>query len=246
MPGTSAATAGLILTSSSCSTPTFAITLSSQWSGNEITLCGSTGNEQRLKSEAEISGRGHVTKQPINSSHWQFKLGGKFKFHFVSWLLLHLSPHDPTLFSALISPLATMDAQLNDLIRLKQPPAAPVERWQRLPTRERLSRSTTVAPASISSPLRIRTPSHANMALKKTPEPSKFAVKYRHSPKAGICKTPGKTPKRTFGTSKTPGQAAGKTPHRRRTPPKSAKKKTPGRAGLSPSGCRFIPNRYRN
>ncbi len=133
-----------------------------------------------------------------------------------------------------------MDAQLNDLIRLKQAPAAPVERWQRLPTRERLSRSTTMVPPCTNSPLRTRTPNLANMALKKTPEPSKFPVKYKHSPKVGLCKTPSKTPKR-FHSSKTP-VPSGKTPRARKSPPKSGKKKTPGRA--SPSGCRFIPNRY--
>ena len=118
-----------------------------------------------------------------------------------------------------------MDAQLNDLIRLKQPPSAPVERWQMLPTRERLSRSTAIP----NSPLRARNQNSANIVVKKTPESSKFAVRYRRSPKV-----PSKTPKH----HKTPG---GKTPHsRRRTPPKN---KTPSRTVHTPSGCRFIPNR---
>ena len=114
-----------------------------------------------------------------------------------------------------------MDAQLNELIRLKQPLPAPVERWQMVPTRQPLK-----APRSeVNSPLRIRTPNVSNLASTKTPE--KFVIKYKRSPRKG--KTPCRTP--------------GKASHSKRTPPKSARKKSPGRAGQSPSGCRFIPNR---
>ena len=114
-----------------------------------------------------------------------------------------------------------MDAQLNELIRLKQPLAPPVERWQMLPARH-----VQKAPRSevhVSSPLRVRTCNMANVPTAKTPD--KLAVKYKKTPR------------------KTPGHSS-KTPHsKRRTPPKSGRKKTPGRAGQSPSGCRFIPNR---
>ena len=119
-----------------------------------------------------------------------------------------------------------MDAQLNELIRLKQPLAPPVERWQMLPARhvKKASRSETHV-SHVSSPLRVRTSNMANLTSAKTPD--KLAVKYKKTPR------------------KTPGHSS-KTPHsKRRTPPKSGRKKTPGRAGQSPSGCRFIPNRSR-
>ena len=126
-----------------------------------------------------------------------------------------------------------MDAQLNDLIRLKQPPSAPIERWQMLPMRQKVSRPQEAAtPACFSSPLRTRTSNLANIAAAKTPESTKFVVKYKKTPKLG--KTPGKTPSHA---TKTPGNSS-KTPHsKRRTPPK------PGRTGHTPAGCRFIPSR---
>jgi len=118
-----------------------------------------------------------------------------------------------------------MDAQLNELIRLKQPLPAPVERWHMVPTRQPLK-----APRSeVNSPLRIRTPNVSNLASTKTPE--KFVIKYKKTPRKG--KTPCRTPGLSSKTSRS----------KRRTPPKSARKKSPGRAGQSPSGCRFIPNR---
>ena len=135
-----------------------------------------------------------------------------------------------------------MDAQLNELIRLKQPPPVPVERWQIVPTRQRPPRSLNsqeILPACVSSPLRVRTPSVANIVAAKTPESSKYMVKYKKTPKI---RTPTKTPGHT---ARTPGKNCSKTPHahsKRRTPI-SGKKKTPGKAGLTPSGCRFIPNR---
>ena len=114
-----------------------------------------------------------------------------------------------------------MDAQLNELMRLKQPLAPPVERWQMLPARH-----IQKAPRSevhVSSPLRVRTSNMANVTTAKTPD--KLAATYKKTPR------------------KTPGHSS-KTPHsKRRTPPKSGRKKTPGRAGQSPSGCRFISNR---
>lgn len=127
------------------------------------------------------------------------------------------------------------DAQLNDLIRLKQPPAVPVERWQMLPARQRKGprQTTSVEPGSVSSPLRVRTTINVSVTS-MTPDRHKVVLK---------CK---KTPKLTSPCPKTPKYSASGVKHKtpghskRRTPPKSGKKKTPGR---SPSGCRFIPNR---
>ena len=127
------------------------------------------------------------------------------------------------------------DAQLNDMIRLKQPPAAPIERWQMLPARQRKApRQTTAAePGSVSTPLRLRTTTTINVSVSSlTPERHKVVLKCRKTPKVNSPKTPN-----LYCASlkrKTPGIS------KRRTPPKSRKKKTPGRSLL---GCRFIPNR---
>lgn len=122
------------------------------------------------------------------------------------------------------------DAQINDLICLKQPPAAPIERWQMVPAR----RPRQVSDATpVSSPLRVRaTNGTISVSVSsKTPDVHKVVLKYKktHSPK---------TPKTNVSAlqRKTPGTC---NSSRKRTP-KSGKKKTPGR---SPSGCRFIPNR---
>lgn len=126
------------------------------------------------------------------------------------------------------------DAQLNDMIRLKQPPAAPIERWQMLPARQRKApRQTTAAePGSVSTPLRLRTTTINVSVTSLTPDRHKVVLKCRKTPKVNSPMTP------KYNASlkrKTPGGNS-----KRRTPPKSGKKKTPGR---SPSGCRFIPNR---
>lgn len=123
------------------------------------------------------------------------------------------------------------DAQIKDLICLKQPPAAPIERWQMIPAR----RPRQVSDATpVSSPLRVRaTNGTINVSVSaKTPDVHKVVLKYKktHSPK-----TP--KPNASALQRKTPGTC---NSSRRRTPAKSGKKKTPGR---SPSGCRFIPNR---
>ena len=127
------------------------------------------------------------------------------------------------------------DAQLNDLIRLKQPPAAPIERWQMLPARQKTGPRQAAAADSIpiSSPPRVRTTINVSVTS-KTPDVHKVVLRYKKTPKA---QSP-KTPKHNVNglQRKTPGGMSS----RRRTPPKSGKKKTPGR---SPSGCRFIPNR---
>ena len=137
-----------------------------------------------------------------------------------------------------------MDAQLNELIRLKQPLAAPVERWQMVPTRQRPPRtlnSQEILPACANSPLRVRTPSAANIVVPTTPESSKYVVKYKKTPKI---RTPTKTPGQTAGkATKTPGKSCPHAHSKKRTPPRSGKKKTPGKTGHTPSGCRFIPNR---
>ena len=127
------------------------------------------------------------------------------------------------------------DARLNDLIRLKQVPSAPLERWQMMPTRTKSqatfsNKSISDSPYSglsrtrLDSPLR---PCQTNVQP-RTPESSRLVIKYKKSPKVRGRHTP----------SKTPGHST-----RKRTPPKSSKKKTPGRTGQTPSGCRFIPNR---
>lgn len=125
------------------------------------------------------------------------------------------------------------DAQLNDLICLKQPPAAPIERWQMLPAR-RPRQVSDAAP--VSSPLRQRaTNGTINVSVtSKTPDVHKIVLKYKKTPRPNSPKTP-KHNASAF-QRKTPGTC---NSSRRRTP-KSGKKKTPGR---SPSGCRFIPNR---
>ena len=124
--------------------------------------------------------------------------------------------------------MSSSDAQLNDLIRLKQPPAAPVERWQLLAARQQRKVPRQADSGAVSSPLRVRTT--INMSVVSTPEAHKVVLKYKKTPKAH---TP-KTPKPIGSSRKTPGTG------KRRASPKSGKKKTPGR---SPSGCRFIPNR---
>ena len=124
------------------------------------------------------------------------------------------------------------DAQLNDLIRLKHPPSAPVERWQMLPTRQKAGMRQVVETASsASSPLRVRT---TNVTVpSKTPDAHKLVIKYKKTPKIRSPKTPKHAPSSSLHY-RTPGNS------KRRTPPKSGRKKTPGR---SPSGCRYIPNR---
>ncbi len=124
--------------------------------------------------------------------------------------------------------MASRDAELNDLIRLKKTPAPPIQRWQMMPTKQSL---TSVQ--RISSPLRCT----ANTLLTaKTPERSRLAVKYKKTPKV---KSPTcyKTPNHKTTTSTTTQSLKKKSP-----PKSSARKKTPG--GRTPGGCRFIPNRY--
>ena len=116
------------------------------------------------------------------------------------------------------------DAKLNDFIRLKQVPAAPVERWQRIPT-VRHSASAFVGEKKPgvqkpSSPLK-QIPS--NIQGSKTPETRRMVIK---------------TPK-DKGQSKTPINRT--TPGIHKTPKSQV---TPGRTVQTPSSCRFIPNRY--
>ena len=121
------------------------------------------------------------------------------------------------------------DARLNELIRLKRAPPAPIERWQMVPTRrcagpgmgERKSKPSSLNQQS-SSPLR-QIPS--NIQMSKTPECGRLLMK---TPSARV-------------RSKTPGACASSS----RTPGKQHKSTTPGRNGPTPSSsCRFIPNRY--
>lgn len=123
------------------------------------------------------------------------------------------------------------DAKLNDLIRLKQAPPAPVERWQMVPTRrcpgpgtvgERKSKPFSLNQHG-SSPLR-QIPS--NIQISKTPETGRLLMK---TPSARV-------------KSKTPSACATS-----RTPGAQQKSTTPGRNGPTPSSsCRFIPNRCVN
>ncbi len=123
--------------------------------------------------------------------------------------------------------MASRDAELNDLIRLKKTPAPPVQRWQMMPTKQSL---TSVQ--RISSPLRCTT---NTVLTAKTPERSRLAVKYKKTPKV---KSPTcyKTPNHKTTTSSSTHSLKKKSP-----PKSSARKKTPG--GRTPGGCRFIPNR---
>ena len=119
------------------------------------------------------------------------------------------------------------DAQLNELIRLKQVPPAPIERWQMVATRPVPTTTSTCtngrSPARFCGP---KTPSNAPTALGKTPESNRLVVKYKKTPKLKGRGTPSR--------SSPHGQSA-----KKKSPPKSAKKRT----GHTPSGCRFIPNR---
>ena len=123
-----------------------------------------------------------------------------------------------------------MDAELNKLIKLRNPPPGPTERWQCLPTVTK-NKQTRTQPfvATQDSPLRTRPPQN----FSATP--------------SSVAKTPGPRVKVIVQYNKTPGKH--KTPctsHsvKKRSPPKSGQKKTPGvRHGQTPSGCRFVPNR---
>ena len=132
------------------------------------------------------------------------------------------------------------DAKLNDMIRLKQAPVAPVERWQMIPT-------SRCIPSSTKAPTIDRQHRHPTSPLKqiptnipaKTPEPNRIALKYKTPKRNGKnspCKSPGrnKTPCR----SRTPG-----LPSQQHKTPKSLTSKSPGRNGQTPSSCRFIPSR---
>lgn len=113
------------------------------------------------------------------------------------------------------------DAVINDLIRLKETPCAPVERWQTVTTiRHSKSLADLHKPAAVpSSPLK-RIPS--NIQNFKTPEPDRNC---RLVVKAKTPKTKTKTPKnRTPGLHKTP-------------------KSTQATPAHTPSNSRFIPNR---
>lgn len=123
------------------------------------------------------------------------------------------------------------DAKLNDLIRLKRTPAAPVERWQMIPTKQKQQVGTRCV--TTASPLRCTTNTHMTA---KTPDSSRLVIKYKRTPKKGIKSPCYKTPSHRLATTSL-------TQSKRKSPPKSSIKKTPGRTGQTPSGCRFIPNR---
>lgn len=112
----------------------------------------------------------------------------------------------------------TMDAKLNDMIRLKQPLPAPVERWQIVATR-RCAGTVVGEKVPRQSPLR-QIPS--NIHYSKTPECGRLSMKTKTPSSRVKSKTPG-----TRTSSRTPGN-----------------QHTPGRNTFTPSsGCRFIPNR---
>ena len=125
------------------------------------------------------------------------------------------------------------DAKLNDLIRLKRTPVAPVERWQMIPTKQKQPVGSRPVVTAVSSPLRCTTNTHMTA---KTPDSTRLVIKYKRTPKKGIKSPCYKTPSHKVATSSL-------TQSKKKSPPKSSKKKTPGRTGQTPSGCRFIPNR---
>lgn len=135
---------------------------------------------------------------------------------------LNLQPTEQLEMDAKAKDAKAKDAKLNDFIRLKQVPSAPVERWQRIPT-VRHSAFAVVGEKKTgvqkpSSPLK-QIP--CNIQGNKTPETRRMVVK---TPKD---KVQSKTPK-TPGIHKTPKSQI-----------------TPGRTVQTPSSCsRFIPNRY--
>ena len=124
-----------------------------------------------------------------------------------------------------------MDAQLNDLIRLKQPPPAPTERWQRLVVRERNPCSNDCAIPQMGSPVSARNTSvlqaQATPHTPISPTGSRVCIKYKKTPKI---RTPVKTPIHSC-KKKSPVHSGAR------------KKQTPGKQVQTPGGCRFIPNR---
>lgn len=121
-----------------------------------------------------------------------------------------------------------MDSQLNDLIRLKQPPPAPTERWQRLVVRERIPCSNDCATFQVGSPTCPRNASVAQPTPHTPISPSgRVCIKYKKTPKI---KTPVKTPIHSC-KKKSPVHSGAR------------KKQTPGKQVQTPGGCRFIPNR---
>lgn len=115
------------------------------------------------------------------------------------------------------------DAKLNDFIRLKQVPAAPVERWQMIPTVRYSASAVGEKKPGVQKPSSPLKQIPSNIQSSKTPETRRMVIK---------------TPK---------DKAQSKTPSNRKTPgihktPKS--QNTPGRTVQTPSSCRFIPNRY--
>lgn len=123
------------------------------------------------------------------------------------------------------------DAQLNELIRLKQLPPAPVERWQMVATRPTPKHQPQL-PGRSPARLGFNSP---NTSIRKTcgecestAESNRLVVKYKKTPKVRRGGTPSKTPAPST---------------KKKSPPKSGKKRTPARTGQTPGACRFIPNR---
>lgn len=126
------------------------------------------------------------------------------------------------------------DAQLNDLIRLKSTPSAPVERWRMVATKQKPSVTRSTPHTVCNSPLRCTT--NTQLTTTSSPDSSRLVIKYKKSPKKGVRSPSYKTPNHKKALSSL-------VLSKKKSPPKSTKKKTPGRTGQTPSGCRFIPNR---
>lgn len=133
------------------------------------------------------------------------------------------------------------DAKLNDFIRLKQAPIAPVERWQLVPTVR--GSAFTSRPATAGSTVRrtglvAENKSTRNPAspLRQIPTNNTQGKCFSTTPEASRLKV--KTPSRSRSTT---SSTATYTPGLHKTP-KSAQN-TPGRNSQTPSSCRFIPNR---
>lgn len=125
------------------------------------------------------------------------------------------------------------DALINDYIRLKDRPAAPVERWQMLPTIRRSASAKNISAQNItaqtlpSSPLKQIT-NTAFPQTPKTPQSHKLIVKAKSSKK----KQRRRSKSLDNSTIATPGLHNSTRVSQR----------TPGRNGGTPGGCRFIPN----
>lgn len=120
------------------------------------------------------------------------------------------------------------DALINDYIRLKDRPAAPVERWQMVTTVRRSVSAKNLT--SSTQPLKQIT----NITDKDFPQTPKTPQSGRLVVKAKSSKRKQRRRSRSLENSTTTTPGLHKTPR--------TLQKTPRRNGETPSSCRFIPN----